>query len=203
MSSKKFVVSLVCVLFVLMAAGTVLSDDKTKQEHGGAMDAMMQGFMKNAAPGPFHAHLKPLVGSWKTTSKFWMAVGAEPSVSEGTAERKLILGGRYLQEHYNSTVMAMPFQGFGMVGYDNMKKQYVSIWMDTMSTTVMVDRGTCDPSGKVFTYHGEMDDPFTGIHKKYRTVLRVINNDKHMLEMFETAPGEKERQSMEIIYTRS
>jgi len=203
MSSKKFILSLVCVSFVMVTASTVLSDDKAKPGDDGTPNAMMEAWAKNASPGPFHAYLKPLVGTWKTSSKFWMMEGAEPAASEGTAERHFILGGRYLQEHYNSTIMAAPFQGFGIVGYDNAKKQYVSTWMDTMSTTIMVDRGSCDASGKVFTYHGEMDDPYTGLHKKYRTVLRVINNDKHVLEMFETAPGEKERRSMEITYTRS
>ncbi len=203
MSSKKIVVSLSGILFVMLAASTVLSDDKAMQKHEGEPNAMMDAWSKNANPGPFHAHLKPLVGSWKTTAKFWMMPGAEPAMSAGTSEREFILGGRYLQEHYNSTVMGSPFTGFGIVGYDNAKKQYVSTWMDTMSTTIMMDRGSCDASGKVFTYHGEMDDPYTGTHKKYRTVLRVINNDKHILEMFETSPGAKERQSMEIIYTRS
>ncbi len=203
MSSKKFIVSLVGLSFVMVSASTVFSDDKAKPGQEGAPNPMMEAWGKNAAPGPFHAYLKPMVGSWKTTSKFWMAEGDVPASSEGTSERVLILGGRYLQEHYSSTVLGAPFKGFGIVGYDNAKKAYISTWMDTMSTTILVDHGSCDASGKVFTYLGEMDDPYTGTHKKYRTVLRVINNDKHILEMFETAPGENERQSMEIIYTRS
>ena len=103
-----------------------------------------------------------------------------------------------------SMVGAMgPFQGRGFLGYDNHKKKYFSLWMDSMSTGVMMSEGTCDDSHKVFTYVGAADDPWTGEPKKFRSVLKVINEAKLSFEMFETGEDGKEKKSLEVNYTRA
>ena len=72
-----------------------------------SQEEMMAAMMKNAAPGPEHAALNPLVGSWKTTTKMWNAPGTEPTVSAGTCERAWTMGNRYLvaKGEYKSVVL--------------------------------------------------------------------------------------------------
>ncbi len=195
---------LLCVGIVGLFAGSAMSGDENKKGHGEGDDgkAMMEAMMKVGAPVAFHAHLKPLAGNWKTVTKHWMQAESEPSVSEGTCEKKMILGGRYLQETFTSSAMGMPFKGVGIIGYDKGKQQYTSVWVDSMTTMMMIDSGTCDASGKVFTFHGELDDPFSGMHKKTRSIMKVINNNKHVFEMFETPDGMKEYKSLEVVYTK-
>jgi hypothetical protein len=83
-----------------------------------------------------------------------------------------------------------------------MKKKYVGTWMDTMGTMVMMMMGTADPSGKVITMTGTMDDFMTGKPMQLRTVTRIVDANKHVMEMFGPDPAGKEFKMMEIVYTR-
>ena len=95
------------------------------------------------------------------------------------------------------------FEGMGILGYDNTAKKHFSTWIDSMSTMLMTSEGTCDSSGKVMTLYGTHTDPMTGAKKTQKSVSSMINNDKHVFEMFDRAPDGKEFQSLVVTYTRS
>lgn len=162
----------------------------------------MEAWARAATPGDFHANLEDLVGQWDLKVRWRMQPEAEWMESQSKAESKWILGGRFIVEHVQGESMGMPFEGFGHTGYDNVKKKYVSTWMDSMGTGMMMSEGTCDPSGKVFTFSGTFMDPMTGKSKTVKSVLQIINKEKHVFEMFDTGPDGKEFLSMEITYTR-
>ena len=189
----------VFVSAMIVITGRVVSQD----EKGSAEDPMMQAWMKHAEPGPFHAHLQPLAGRWKQTVKWWMAPDAPPDVSTGTCEYKWIMGKRFLMQEVKGDLEDQPFEGMGLMGYDTFKKKYTGTWVDTMSTAIMSSLGTCDDSGKVFTMIGQHDDVFTGrANQKFRSVIRIINNDTHIDEMYMSGPDGKEYKALEITYTR-
>lgn len=190
-------------LMALITGQVVSQEGKPKGQAPGPGDAMMEAAMKFAEPGKFHAHLQPLAGRWTQSVKWWMAPGAPPQVSKGTSEYKWILGGRFLLQNVKGDVEGQPFEGLGMIGYDNFKKKYTSMWTDTMTTGISTALGTCDGSGKVFTLSGTQDDVFTGKSgQKFRTITRIINEDKHVDEMYLTGPDGQEFKTLEITYTR-
>jgi len=195
---------------VLLLAGVVISTqlisqektDAQQQEEGDWMDMMSQ-WQKMNSLGKEHERFKKMVGIWDVNSKMWFAPGMEPVESKGHAEMRLILGGRYIEQKYECPMMGMPYQGLGFEGYDKIKKKYVSIWMDSMGTGIFYSEGTADETGKVFTYIGKMDDPFSGEKDKpVKSVGREINDDKVVFEMYETRPDVGEYKSMELTYTR-
>ena len=47
----------------------------------------------------------------------------------------------------------MQFKGMGVEGYDNVKKKFVSSWIDNMGTGIQFSEGTYDPATKTFTLH--------------------------------------------------
>lgn len=188
------------------AVGFLVSEG-VSQETGAAppemsMEEMMAKWEAMNAKGPEHERFKNMVGTWKAESKSWMAPGTEPMVSEGRAVFKLILDGRYLQQDYSGEMMGQPFTGISVEGFDRIKKKYVSTWMDSSSTGIYIQYGTQDPSGKSFTYHGKMDDPFTGQEKTARSVAREIDKDTAVFEMYDTTPDGTEYKCMEITYKR-
>jgi hypothetical protein len=164
--------------------------------------AAMEAWLKYAAPGPSHKLLEPLVGSWNATTTWWQAPGAPPQVSTATAETVAVLGGRFIREDVSGTMMGQPFQGIGYTGYDNFKKKFVGTWMDSMGTMIMVSSGTADATGKVLTFTAEIDDVMSGKTVTVREVARVIDNNKHVFEMYGPDPSGKEFKTMEIVYTR-
>jgi hypothetical protein len=143
-----------------------------------------------------------MAGSWKMTGKSWMTPAMEPAPWEGVAEKKMILGDRYLLEEVSSEMMGQAFAGVGIVGYDNLQGKYVWSWIDDMGTGIMISEGKCDDSGKVVTLVGEFMDPMTKTMQPVRTVLSIASEDEHMLEMYMKGPAGPEFKSMEIIYTR-
>ncbi len=173
----------------------------------GAMDeqAMMKKMMEAAMPGPMHDRLKSAVGHWDLTVTTWMAPGTPPQTNKGTADRKMILGDRYLQEEAHGEAMAPgmpPFEGTGATGYDNVSKKFVSTWMDNMGTGIMNSTGTYDEKTKSFTHHGTFNDPMTGKAKTIRMVMKMMDDTHQTVEFFDKTPAGKEFKSMEIQYVK-
>jgi hypothetical protein len=160
----------------------------------------MEMWAKMAAPGAPHAELAKLAGTWNTVVTMWMEPGAEPQVSTGVSENKMVLGGRWLEQHYNGDFMGQPFQGVGYTGYDNFKKQYIGTWMDTASTSAMMTTGKQEAAGKM-TFTGTMDDP-SGNAIPTKQVMTVVDADHHSYEMWVTGSDGKMAKTMEIQYTR-
>jgi hypothetical protein len=164
-------------------------------------EEMMKKMAELAAPGPAHKALEPLAGEWNVEAKFWMG-GPEPTESKGTSSKRWIMGKRFLQEDHKSEFMAQPFQGMGLTGYDKMKQKYVGMWIDSMGTSLSVSEGTADADGKVLTMSGSMDDPMTGEkNKPVKYILRIVSQDKHVMEMHDVGLGEKSKMG-EITYMR-
>jgi len=185
-----------CGVAVLLTAGAAGADDKKDSD---AFEAMR----KSATPGPFHKKLEPLVGSWTWTSKFWFDPSKSPKEGTGTSERKWILGNRFVAEDVASKeVFGGPFQGFGLMGYDNIQKKYVTVWTDSLTTAISNSIGTVDESGKLFTFHNEVSDPLSGQKIKGRDVVKIIDDNKHTMEMYKVGPDGKEVKAMEITFTR-
>jgi hypothetical protein len=196
----------------LLVSTQVLSQGKekpTKKEAGGQpsekeMAEMMAKWKQLNALGPQHKELAKSVGRWDTLTRIWMAPNAPPTESKGKSECRLIYGGRYLVSDFKGEMMGEPFEGMAIDGYDNAKKKYVSIWLDSGSTCIVMLTGEADASGKVITYTGKVDDPMTGQKDKpIRSVVRLQSDDKFMFEWYETGPDGKEAKTMEIEYARA
>jgi hypothetical protein len=178
--------------------------DKSSEEAAGEQAAMAQ-LMAKTMPSENHRKLDGYVGQWDVTTKYWMAPGMPPQINQGTSEIKWILDGRFLQENFQS-VMQMgdepaTFKGFGLTGYDNIKQQYVGIWADTMSTSVIESAGHIDQSTGALVLISHFDDPMTGDPTTMRTVFTIISDTEALMEAFKPL-GEQEFKCLEIAYTR-
>ena len=167
---------------------------------GPSQDEMMAQYMKYSNPGADHEMLKQFAGSWKTVTKAWMGPG-EPQVSQGMADKTVILGGRFLKEEYNGIFMGEPFSGVGLTGYDMLKKEYIGNWVDTMGTGQMIMKGKADASGKALAWTATAPDPMTMKDKQYRMITKIVDNNTHTFSFMEMVEG-KEVTTMEITYTR-
>jgi hypothetical protein len=192
------------VAVALVVSTQVVSQEKAPQPPGEPPWAQaMAKWQELNAKGPEHQKFVEMVGTWETESKMWMAPGAEPMLSKGTAEIRLLFDGRYVEQRYKCDMGDRPFEGLSIEGYDRFKKKYVSIWIDNMGTGIFVSEGTADASGKVCTYFGKAHDPMTGEPDKVvRSVAREISPDKVVYEMYDRPAGQDEFKTMEIVYTR-
>ncbi len=175
---------------------------KAPPQMSAAEQAMMEKYMKAATPGPEHQKLAKLAGKWKLQVTAWMAPGAPPEKSEGTAEFTSLLGGRYLQQEVHGNMGGQPFEGRGVEGYDNVTKESFGTWMDTMSTGLLVARGKCAADAKKCTYRGTMPDAVAGKAVPMTEILTYTDDDHFSFELHGPGPDGKVFKMIEIAYTR-
>ena len=188
---------------ILFAAGPVVADEKKMASSGSEkFDAEMAAWMKYSQPSDHHKHLAKQVGTWDVEFKMWPAPGADPMESMGISKNTMALGDRFLHVSYKGEFMGEAFEGMGFSGYDNFLKKHTDLWMDNMGTVMFTSEGHCEKGGKVIKLAGELDDPMTGKKKMLKSVNRMINDDKYMVEMYDKDQNGKEFKHMELTYTR-
>jgi hypothetical protein len=173
-----------------------------QQQMSAKEKAMMEAWQKAMTPGAQHKALDGMVGTWDTKVTSWMAPGAPPLESTGVSESRWVLGGRWIEHKFNGSFMNMPFEGIGYTGYDNLKKEFVSTWMDNMSTGAMVSAGSAAKDGKTMDFKSEMIDPMSGKKMPVKEKITVVDADNHVMEMWNPGPDGKMYKSMEIKYSR-
>ena len=190
----------------VLAAGALLgslawgSDKSTSQKLDPKTEAALKKAEEACAPGAAHKALDPLVGEWNAEVKMWMAPDAPPTITKGTAKATWTLKDRYVQQEFSGEFMGKPFWGISFIGYDNVRQQYRSVWLDDMSTTMVTSDGEAE--GKVITLGGSYACAMKGEkHKPTKQIYRIISNNKHVFEMHDPTKGENSK-TMEITYTR-
>ena len=186
--------------FAALTAGAAAQEQQPQMSKEQA--AMMEAYAKAGTPGTPHQGLAGDAGTWNVTARFWGDPSAPPMESKGTAERKMVLGGRVLQEQFKGEVFGEAFEGLGHTGYDNLKQEFWSTWTDNMSTAMMTSTGRCHESGSPCTFIGSMQDPVSGQVRHTRGVIRHEGADKQVFESYEWGADGAERKTMEIVYTR-
>ena len=192
-------VPLTCLVLALIASPVLAKEKK----HDKQMDpqAMMEMYQKLATPSEPHKQLESLAGTWTTQTKEWMEPGKPPTEAAGSADMKMLLGGRFLQQDFTGEMMGQPYTGMGITGYDNLRKKYVSIWLDTMSTGSFMMEGTGSADGKTITLKGQHAEPGGG-HMTHRAIWKIVDNNTQTFDMYGAHQGGKEMKEMEITYTR-
>ena len=165
------------------------------------MKEEMKKWMEYATPGEHHKKLDYFVGEWDYTIKWWMSPDSKPESATGTTKNIWLLDGRFLKIHAKGNSTEQPFEGYGIMGYDNMSKKYRGTWIDNMGTGMMNSWGQYYPSGNRFVEHGKFNDPLHG-KRLFKGVTTIINNDKYTYEMYITGPDGTEFKNMILNYTR-
>jgi hypothetical protein len=167
------------------------------------MAEMMQKFQEYSTPTENHKILDTLAGSWDHTVTSWMAPDAPPETSSGTTENEWIMDGRFIQGKSHGMFMGKPFEGMSLLGYDNLKKEYQTVWIDNMATGMMTGTAKYDTSAKTLTDTGHFTCPLVGGDRTYRAITTLKDNDHYAYEMYMNDPTSgKEFKAMEINYTR-
>lgn len=160
----------------------------------------MEAWMAAAQPGKPHQWMAKLEGSWKTTMKMFDPAMGESS-SQGEMKIVMIHGGRYQHSFYKGDFMGQPFEGSGLMGFNNITGKYESVWGDSMSTMMMVSYGEYDVNTNTLTMRGSFADPVTKKPIKSREVSQFKDENNWTMTFFHEKNG-KEEKVMEISYVR-
>ncbi len=173
---------------------------EAKNDAGASVDDEMNAkWMAYMTPGKEHEMLSSQSGSWSEEITIWSHAGAEPMMSDAKVKIEMILEGRYQQSTHTGEFAGMPFNGIGLVAFDNASKKYYSSWVDNMSTGLLFSTGTVDPKSKGLVFLGEQPDFITGKMMKVREVMTQSGDSDMIMEMYNTPPSGKEFMSMKIV----
>ena len=146
-------------------------------------------------PGPEHARLKEMEGTWDAV----MEMGGQKS--KCVATYKSICGGMWIESDFEGDLGGIQFKGHGLDGYDLQKKEYVGLWVDSMSSTPLNSVGTYDADKKTLKMTGTSTGP-DGKPAKH-TMTSVMKDADHMtFKMSMVGPDGQEQPAFTIEYTR-
>jgi len=170
-------------------------------------DAEMQAWTEAGMVKEHHHHLAGFAGEWTVTTRAWFEPGMEPVESPGTARNTVVLDRRFVHLTYEGTMQVgpdqrAPFAGMGLLGYDNLEKWHTAMWVDSMSTAMMVLHGTCDDDGQRLTMIGTFSDAVTGEAKTMRWVYRLESADRYVLEIYMPDRDGNEYKAVESVHER-
>ncbi|MBW1598991.1 DUF1579 family protein [Streptomyces sp. JJ38] len=176
----------------------------------------------NFTPGPYHSRLEPLVGTWQAVKYNWLlGDGDEPATSRDfTVDVRWIegTGGRFLSEETRGTLAGMDYYRHGVLGFSNVDRRYEWTTFDSVTPTTMTYRGDpVDAEGTarrghgartVISIPGEFTDPgvlgpeCAGKTIPMRTEITIRPNDRHVIDLYFTPPGQEERLVDRVVYLR-
>lgn len=135
-------------------------------------------------PGPEHEELKELVGEWDAV----MDLGGQKS--KATATYKSICGGMWIASDFKGDFGGLPYQGHGLDGYDQAKRKYVSIWVDSMSTAPMQLEGNYDSESKMLVMTGTSTGP-DGQPQKVKTTTEMKDENHMTFKLYMVESGDQ------------
>lgn len=209
MGMSSFAMALALVSVLLIGGTTSLASEPQKMDKTeGAKPALdpksaMDAWMKAAVPGPDHKVLDQFTGRWTAKVRMWMDPSQPPEESEGTAEGKWLMDGRYVQVDHTGTAMGQPFHGMSIMGYDNVSRKYASLWIDTMGTGLYNYSGGYDAKTKTFTMHSSLVEPGAGARFQVRGVTQFKDDGTYTYEEYHKGADGKEVKVLHIIFTRA
>ena len=146
--------------------------------------------MNPAEPGPMHAYLQPLAGTWQATIKITPAPGAAPLEGSVLLAQNFIFGGRFLQIKGDVEFMGRKGEGLTLIGHDNLRKKYTFYNIASVSTDATYAEGSYDAAARAFTFRGQNFDPASQKPRRFRIVLTLVDDDHFVQEnYFEQADG--------------
>ncbi|MBX2932585.1 MAG: DUF1579 domain-containing protein [Chitinophagaceae bacterium] len=155
-------------------------------------------------PGAIHKMMASWDGKWNTTITMWMSADATPIEATGSCVNKMVLNGLYQESVHTSTMMGMPFEGHGVLAYDNAKKTFVSSWIDNMGSGIMHMEGAWNEETKTITLTGKGVDPSSGKDCSMKEIYKIVDDNTQTMEMYGPSPVDgKEMKMMEMKLTRS
>ncbi|HET6994196.1 MAG TPA: DUF1579 domain-containing protein [Chitinophagaceae bacterium] len=186
-------------------AKTEKTDDSQKEQAWIPIDSAqaMNAMMAAGTLGEPHKMMAKSNGTWNAEMTMWEKTGGNPSTMKGTLVTTSILDGHYQQSTFSGDWMGMPFKGISTMGYDNVTKEYVSTWVENMSTGIMTMKGSWDNATNSLTMTGKQKNPANGLECNMREVYKIVDDNNHVMEMYGPDPQTgKEYKMMEMKYTR-
>jgi len=166
---------LAAVLALGLAGGVEAQDRPTAEQ--------IARMRERSAAGPEHEVLARMAGDWDLALRYWMEPGGQPVMTRGTAENRMILGGRFLESRSKSELMGMVMESLTLLGFDRRHGRYTLQQLDNSGTYYVTGSGTRDADTGVIAMGGEDRDAVLGHTQQYEFRYRIESSDRWVMEL--------------------
>lgn len=168
--------------------------------------AMYEKAMQIAGPGPEHELLAGMAGSWDVTGRIWPTPGAATTETTGTAEARMILGGRFLELRTTGGEGSLAADSLAILGFDRRHGHYTLVACDTWGTYYVTAEGHWDEEEEALVLSGTDFDPTMEHLQEYDFVYRFPDGDTWVNEIVFKDPvhtqGKGPHKMVEIVNRR-
>jgi len=187
-------------VLAILAAALVTGGSALSQDHNQA--EMMKRMVDALKLTDHHREMGQYVGRWKVEREMTMP-GMGGKVP-GTAEIEWLIPKRWLCMRSKIPMMGMMTESFMIMGYDKVKKKFVSTGVSSTHPGIIAAEGpVVDPDGKVQVQYGALDEYLTDEHDKpIKYVLRHEGEDKFVFELWDLGIGPEGKPVVVDTYTR-
>ena len=152
-----------------------------------------------STPEAEHQLLAEEVGTWVGTMTMWPAGADGPAVEMPMKETVTMIAPGF----WTTTKMtAGPFEGRGQNGYDPIKKEYVTTWIDNSTPHLSVLRGQFDKEKKQMVMFYDGIDIETQKAAKFKAVNEHIAKDARRFTMYQQNATDKSWRKLFVIKTK-
>jgi hypothetical protein len=193
---------LIAAFTLALPAAAGAQEKPTQQE----IERLQQIMMAGLNPRAEHERLARLAGRWEQEIRMWPEPGAQPMTFTGTAENKMILGGRFLVSESTFGEGEMRGEGLTILGFDGRNEWYTAAGYDTWGTYHVAAKGVFDAARDAIVMRGS-DSVEAGNHTQtWDFVLRTVDANTYVWEIIFTDPwhtkGGPPFRMVEITYRR-
>ena len=208
MNKRVTVVAGLALLVAGFSFGMLVSATRAGDQAEMTPEAMMQKWMEYGAPGKQHQEMAAMAGTWNIAGTSWEYPGADAQTSTMKSKVEPILDGRYMVERVTGSIdmgeQSMPFEGRNLIGFDNLKKKYFFVWVDSWMSGFLSGEGTTSDGGNTITYLSDNSpNPITGGYEAMKLVSKREGPDKCVSYFYKKGPNGEWFKNMELVYTRA
>lgn len=151
-------------------------------------------------PGPEHARLTAMAGTWDVDMTFRFRPDGPPVAVKATSTIRPLLGGLFIEEAIEGTLNGTPFTTLAWTGFNTSTRQYEATRIATTNTARIAETGTYDERTKQFEL--KADYPLAGDTWHQRTVIQQSSPDAMTATSYLSFGNVPEWKAVEIKYSR-
>lgn len=160
-----------------------------------------QRWMEFMTPGDMHKWLAKQAGTWEGEVHSFMP-GAPVDTQKAREVVKMSMNGLYQEGDFSSTMMGQPMMGHSTVGFDNLRKVFVSTWIDNLGSGIIMMEGSYDAATKTLNMKGKQSDPMANKQTDIRQEVNFPDDDNYTMTMYGTGPDGTEMKFMHGVFKR-
>lgn len=154
----------------------------------------------NRGPGPEHARLTALVGTWDVQLTFWLRPGAAGITTTGTSTIRPLFDGLFIEEQIDGLLNGTPFTTLSWTGFNTVTREYEATRIASTNTIRIAENGVWNDHAGQFELKGSYTlgaDTWT-----QRTVIQPSPADTMIVSSYLSFGKVPEWKAVEIRYKK-